>query len=357
MIYTFRKMIKYLLDCLGANRCVLQTMLIIMFMGFGIIKLWKWKFSPAKQTNIIPLSVNFHFTRKCNYKCKFCFHTEKTSHLTAMDEAKRGLHLLAVAGMRKINFSGGEPFLYPQYLGELVIFCKQALRLESVSIVSNGSKITKQWFEDYADYLDILAISVDSFDESTNIKIGRGKGRHLEKMTKISGWCEEYGIKFKLNTVVCVHNWQEDMIQAITCLAPFRWKVFQCLLVDSENAGDQAVRQAKDLLITDQQFQDFVARHRSLQCLVPESNLLMKSSYLILDEYMRFLNKGDKYAESESILTVGVERALRQVDFEEATFNDRGGVYDWTKMSHLMPEQTEGEGGGCGQSLPSHLQF
>lgn len=49
-----------------------------------------------------------------------------------------------------------------------------------------------------------------------------------------------------------------------------------------------------------------------------------------------------------------MECALRQVDFEEETFNKRGGVYDWTKMSHLMPEA---EGGGCGQSLPDHLQF
>lgn len=342
MVCTFRNMIAYLVDYLG-----FVWMIVIKFMR-------KLKFLPAKQSNIVPLSVNFHFTRKCNYECKFCFHTEKTSHVTALDEAKRGLQLLARAGMQKINFSGGEPFLYPDYLGALVKFCKIDLRLESVSIVSNGSKITKRWFEDYADYLDILAISVDSFDEATNIKIGRGRGRHLEKLSKISDWCAEYGIKFKLNTVVCVHNWQEDMNQAITCLAPFRWKVFQCLLVDSENAGDQAVRQAKDLLITDEKFQDFVARHRSLQCLVPESNLLMKSSYLILDEYMRFLNKGDKYAESESILTVGVERALREVDFEKDTFNKRGGVYDWTKMSHLMPEQTEG---GCGQSLPPELQF
>lgn len=349
-------MIEYL-ENLEVSRWVVAFvgMMVIMFMGINIV--WKRKCSPAKQTNIIPLSVNFHFTRKCNYECQFCFHTAKTSHITPLDEAKQGLKLMAEVGMQKINFSGGEPFLYARYLGELVKFCKQNLRLESVSIVSNGSKITKKWMEKYADYLDILAISVDSFDESTNIKIGRGRGHHLEKLTKISEWCEEYGLKFKLNSVVCVHNWQEDMNHAITCLAPFRWKVFQCLLVDSENAGDQAVRQAKDLLITDQQFQDFVARHQSLKCLVPESNLLMKSSYIILDEYMRFLNKGDKYAESESILTVGVERALRQVDFEEETFNKRGGVYDWTKTSHLMREQTEGEGGGCGQSLPSHLQY
>ena len=27
----------------------------------------------------IPLSVNYHLTRQCNYSCGFCFHTAKTS--------------------------------------------------------------------------------------------------------------------------------------------------------------------------------------------------------------------------------------------------------------------------------------
>ena len=45
------------------------------------------------------------------YAGGFCFHTAKTSFLLPLDEAKRGLAMLAEAGMRKINFSGGEPFL------------------------------------------------------------------------------------------------------------------------------------------------------------------------------------------------------------------------------------------------------
>jgi radical S-adenosyl methionine domain-containing protein 2 len=54
------------------------------------------------------------------------------------------------------------------------------LQLESVSIVSNGSKIKEAWFEKYSKYLDILAISCDSSVETTNIEIGRGTGNHLE---------------------------------------------------------------------------------------------------------------------------------------------------------------------------------
>ena len=93
----------------------------------------------------IPVSVNYHFTRKCNYSCSFCFHTATSSHVEPVARAKAGLKLLAAAGMRKINFAGGEPFLYHKMLGEMVDYCKTELRLESVSVVSNGSKITEKW--------------------------------------------------------------------------------------------------------------------------------------------------------------------------------------------------------------------
>ena len=47
---------------------------------------------------ITPTSVNYHFTRQCNYKCGFCFHTAKTSFVLPLAEAKRGLLLLKEAG-------------------------------------------------------------------------------------------------------------------------------------------------------------------------------------------------------------------------------------------------------------------
>lgn len=47
---------------------------------------------------LTPLSVNYHFTRQCNYKCGFCFHTAKTSFLLPLEEAKRGLLMLKEAG-------------------------------------------------------------------------------------------------------------------------------------------------------------------------------------------------------------------------------------------------------------------
>jgi len=75
--------------------------------------------------NDIPISVNYHFTRQCNMSCGFCFHTATTSHMVSLEDALKGIRLLKDAGMRKINFAGGEPFLYPKILGKMVDFCKE----------------------------------------------------------------------------------------------------------------------------------------------------------------------------------------------------------------------------------------
>lgn len=70
-----------------------------------------------KSSSPVPISVNYHLTRKCNYACGFCFHTAKTSYILPLAEAKRGLALLYQAGMKKLNFAGGEPMLYPKFVG------------------------------------------------------------------------------------------------------------------------------------------------------------------------------------------------------------------------------------------------
>ena len=98
----------------------------------------------------IPISVNYFFTRKCNAECGFCFHTAKTSFVAPIEDAKRGLALLKTAGMRKINLAGGEPFLHKKYMAEILVYCRDVLGLESISIISNGRFVDEQFLQRYA---------------------------------------------------------------------------------------------------------------------------------------------------------------------------------------------------------------
>lgn len=284
------------------------------------------------RTGQVPISVNYHFSRVCNKECLFCFHTATTSHVESIENAKKGLLLLKQAGMKKINFAGGEPFLYPKFLGAMLDFCKEDLRLESVSIVTNGSLVRESFLRNHGHSIDILAVSCDSFNEATNIKIGRGSGNQVEKLYEIAAWCQKYNIKFKLNTVVNKFNHLENMNKHISSLQPFRWKCFQVLIVAGENDSDDTLRNAKSLVISDNEFDQFCQRHNGQKCLVPEPNRLMAKSYLILDEYMRFLDRDGKQP-SQSILEVGVKDALKAVFWDEAAFVERGGIYDWNKSS------------------------
>ncbi|ELR04217.1 hypothetical protein VC83_07994 [Pseudogymnoascus destructans] len=55
------------------------------------------------------------------------------------------MKLLKKAGMKKLNFAGGEPFLYPTFLRELLRYGKGELGIESISIVFNSSNITERF--------------------------------------------------------------------------------------------------------------------------------------------------------------------------------------------------------------------
>ncbi|KAF2189409.1 radical SAM enzyme [Zopfia rhizophila CBS 207.26] len=290
-------------------------------------KKWSLSLSPTNSPDA-PVSVNYFPSRKCNYTCGFCFHTDTSSDILSIEEAKRGLLLLKQEGTRKLNIAGGEPFLHQEFLSELLRYCKEELRMESVSIVSNGN---------------ILAISCDSFNADTNKKIGRGAdGDNLVRLFQIAEWCKKYKIKFKLNTVVNSHNWDEDMAAHIERLASFRWKVFQCLIVVGENDDETRKRDARKFLVTEEQWQTFCRRHKHLKCYVPEDNKSMASSYLLLDENMCFLDKGEgMITKSQSILEVGVKEAMKQVVWDKASFVERGGIYEWSRPETLQQ-------GGCG---------
>jgi radical S-adenosyl methionine domain-containing protein 2 len=130
-------------------------------------------------------------------------------NILPLEKAKEGLKMLADAGMKKLNISGGEPFLEPKFMGEVFRYCKEELHLESCSIVNNGSKVTEKWLDEYGRYLDVMAISCDSFDPEVNRQHGRGEdgtakagGKHVLKVYEVAEWCRARNIKVKINSVI-----------------------------------------------------------------------------------------------------------------------------------------------------------
>lgn len=69
----------------------------------------------------------------------------------------------------------------------------------------------------------------------------------------------------------------------------------------------------------------------------------MAGSYLLLDERMRFLHKGDgRMKKSDSLLGVGVKEAMQQVAWDTGEFDMRDGIYEWQR-----PQMARSAEEGC----------
>lgn len=265
-----------------------------------------------------------------------------------MPQLTRILDALRENGAEKINFAGGEPFLYEELLGNLVRHAKEKSGFPSVSIISNGALLKRTWFERYGSYLDYLGISCDSTNPNTNLSHGRAHAGAIKAkdpfidVRRAASLANEFGIRFKINTVVTNLNKHETgLASLVNETAPERWKIFQVLAIEGENMSSGgtgggngsssvlAIRNApkaapfSDLPVTLQDFRNFVLRNSELlrpelsDIIKAEDNETMRSSYIIIDEFGRFLdNSQGSKTPSRPILN-----AAGEVDIDAAALD------------------------------------
>jgi len=274
------------------------------------------------------VAVNYHITKLCNYKCRFCFarFAQIQENLSTI-RIKEIITRLWEEGMEKITFVGGEPFLYKD-LGYLVKYAKTIG--VTTMIVTNGSLLKKCFLEKYGEFIDWIGFSIDSEYESTEKELGRclagKKGNHVQKIKQKVSMVRDYGIKIKINSVITSLNFKEDMTTLITELNPDRWKVFQVLLINGEN--DQSLG---SLTINHDQFLKFIRHHVSLHPIYEFENKMLESYVMVSPDGRFFSNKGRKIRYSESILRVGIPKAISQIDFSYEKLVERKGIYDWNE--------------------------
>lgn len=289
------------------------------------------------------LVINWHLTEACNYRCRYCYaawnesacpreliHSpERTAML--LDELYRYFQPSNPANPLfrrmswsnvRLNLAGGEPLLHSSKLPDIV---NQACALGfEVSLITNGSRLDHALLERLAPQLSWLGISIDSTNPVTNRGIGRvdrrGQLLHLDELTTglTNARQANPGLRLKLNTVVNQLNHGEDLGPLICRLVPDKWKVLRMLPVVSQ-----------DLVVSDGQFSDFVARHYAFRhILCAEDNSDMRDSYLMVDPHGRFfqnslMDPGQGYAYSRPILEVGAEAAFAQMTFNLERFRAR----------------------------------
>lgn len=82
-------------------------------------------------------------------------------------------------------------------------------------------------------------------------------------------------------------------------------------MAQGDNDSEKTKWDARKWEIPDAEFKIFCYRHKEVPAFIPENNKVMASPYLLLDESMRFMDKGSGQMKlSDPILDVGVEKAL-----------------------------------------------
>ena len=269
-------------------------------------------------------------------RCKFCFATFQDVKQTVLpkgylpkQESLEVVRQLAEIGFEKISFVGGEPTLCP-WISDLI---KEAKKYDlTTMIVTNGSNLTKEFLEINREYLDWIAISIDSLNENTNISIGRAvNGKKTLSKTYYKGICERiknYGFGLKINTVVNSKNYNENFCDFINDVRPNRWKVLQALPIKGQNDG-----KIEDMKISRAQFQSFLNNHKLVSKeikVVSETNEQMKGSYAMVDPAGRFFdNFNGKHNYSKPINKIGARLAIQQVKYSFEKYIERDGIYNW----------------------------
>jgi len=305
--------------------------------------------TPSWQPRVLPDTINIFLTAECNFRCKHCYATFADIHRTTpCFMAEDVLHEILVGigreplppGIlkRKITFVGGEPTLCPHLVRSVRIARDAGL---DTAVITNGTRITPQYLDQFNGSLDWIAFSIDSFAPQTNRAIGRcrssGIGLTSEEYFARIGWVKERGIALKINTVVNAYNWQEDMTEPVVKANPDRWKVLQVTPMAGQN--DKGI---EEMEVTTAQFNHFVEHHWLVSqhgiTMVAEPVEVIRGSYAMVSPDGRFFgNEQGCHAYSDPILKVGVSEAFSQVHFDANKFQSRGGRYSTREIRKSAP--------------------
>ncbi|MEB2352833.1 MAG: viperin family antiviral radical SAM protein [Burkholderiaceae bacterium] len=278
-----------------------------------------------------PIVINWHVTEACNYRCAYCYAhwdrpqgDETIRNPQATEALVRSIHEAFSTGITperlRLNFAGGEPLLFDKQVLAAMKFAA-GLGFDS-SLITNGSRLSRQVVSEFAPLLKVLGVSLDADGDLANTAIGRADSRGRPSPVRLLPEMIAFAravnpqLTIKINTVVNAINWHLDLSAMIERLNPDQWKVLRMLPSTTRH-----------LEVTKEQFESFLKRHARFRSLMRiEDNDAMVESYVMVDPHGRFFQNGQRgfgYAYSPAILDVGARDAFRAVTWVADKFAAR----------------------------------
>jgi radical SAM protein with 4Fe4S-binding SPASM domain len=176
----------------------------------------EFEFSPqeieaaVKQNGL--LSMEIEFSRRCNYKCPYCYVPREIELAGEMNRAafRDLLHQARELGARKIIILGGEPTIYPHIL-EMIDFIRDLGM--TAEMFTNGSGIDAAFAEHLAALGVRVVLKMNSFDARTQDRLTGVPGSRARIETalahlKTAGYPRD-NLFLAVSTIICQDNLAE----------------------------------------------------------------------------------------------------------------------------------------------------
>lgn len=203
--------------------------------------------------------IHWEVTNKCNLRCKHCLLASgfaRDRELTP-SEALAALESFQAAGVSRVNFTGGEPFIRKDFPGILERTVALGMR---AAVITNATLLQESVLEMVKRLGVELGVSLDGADETTNSAVrGRGSFRQVVGALK---QCREAGIPTTLYVTVTAANVHQ--VEALATLA--QAQACRGIHYNEVTFAGRAISFSDELALSDEQkaaLPDLVARAAS----------------------------------------------------------------------------------------------
>lgn len=168
---------------------------------------------PARSINLESLFI--HLTNRCNLRCPHCYASSSVGRKDLPTPLVfRLIDELAQQSAKKVILSGGEPLLHPDFRKILEYASFRGL---SLTVLTNGTLISREWAAVLAGYDTTIQISIDGSNADIHDPI-RGRGSFDSSLCAIR-WLQDAGMSQRINISTTITQQNVDDLPGIIRLA------------------------------------------------------------------------------------------------------------------------------------------
>ncbi len=156
---------------------------------------------------IIMEHIDFHISYNCLNRCVFCSSSDSIrkcgSHPLGLDDIINLLKKKKRLGFKSINFTGGEPSVFPNFLA----LARQTKKLGfRIYVGTNGGRFAEAGFcREAAPFLDEVCFSCHGHNAALHNRLAANKDA-FPRLKKAVGNLSGFPVSFSSNTVVTKYN-------------------------------------------------------------------------------------------------------------------------------------------------------